>query len=262
MSAPKEIRRFNQIVELWEQPCVTGFEVWIRTLLPALIPCLISFVTPGGVEVIEIWLGRYHGVGGRALRKGAKLVFPNLVDTSKKVFMWKILAPFERTLFWWMVIDLVEDFFFTWESMALKASGCDPDNQWCTAAESGAVANDVGYQPCFLSVTEGNPHLCTVDGMLIPAGYAGGIGFGARSKEIAGVQGSMQMRLVDGWTGDTVFESGIITPDDARDGINFAWFQRDHAVSRGRWLKPQAQAFGLPCGIEVYGSVGCSPLPA
>jgi len=257
----KEIRKFNQIVRMWEKPCIIGFELWIETLLPALIPVLISFVTPGGVEVIEIWLGRYHGLGGKALRRGAAKVFPNFVDTSNKIFLWKILAPIERTLFWWMVVDLVEDFFFNWESMTLKAAGCTPDQRVVTASSDEAVANDVPNQPYLWHVDSGDPLLCTIDGFIVPPYHTGNIGFAISSKPILGVCGDLDVSVVDGFTGELVHQLPILTQQESANGKSSAWWATVHGGATGRWLKAKVNSFHLPCATEGHGGVQCAPLP-
>jgi len=245
------IRNLNTIIDFWEVPCSIPWEVWVRTALPALVPVLIDLVTPGKIEVLKMPLGRYHGLGGKAIRRAYKKYFPGAVAAAEGNYLWKILRPIERVLFWWMIADLVTDFLANWMSMAYRSQGCSPDHMTCQLGQTlpnpfNGASGDVGS----LWNTINDPdNMSTVNGILIPAGKTGSVGVALNAKAWLGQpMAGISCSVIDGFSGSTYLTTGDAVDEGVGVGA-MEWKTKIPALGTPRWFVPIMHLSG---GIEAY----------
>lgn len=226
----REIRKLNHLVKMWEMPCADPSpEIYLETFFPAFGLAMLSFLLPGTVEVIEMPLGRYHGLGGKVLRGLAKKTVPAWVDFTNKIWKFTLLSYIERILFWWMVIDLIIDTLYNWESLAQQMSGCLPTDLLSTGFAGGGSVYPgtntwipIDWQRRF---DEGN--LIDVTFLRRPAGMVTSVGFGISAQPFFGLLGSYSTRLVDTATGKILHESGIVPPSEHNDHGSGSFRTRD-----------------------------------
>lgn len=251
----REIRKINQIVKMWMVPCAADPEIWIEAAFAALGPTLIEFLYPGSVELIEMPLGRYHGVGGKMIKQTAKKLLPNFVDVSDKIWKFTFLGIIERILFWWMIIDLVTEFFYNWESLALQMEHCRPDDVTGTghAGDGMLIVHDFGWQPVAWIRDFDPEHLIDVTKLVTPASHSGNVGFALTTRPFFGKIGTLQCRLVDWTSGKVLHESGLLPPGQPNNkGIGHFRLGDHPLLIASRVYQVEGQAFDWP--VDLGGS--------
>jgi len=131
----------NNIVFLWQNPCAATPSAYFQTLFPAAGEALITFLSFGWDDVLRGAVRPKGAYCGRRKQKKPRarpgILRQLLTDdvgnnigkhipgtktirarpTSSGVnFLWRADGVLQRGLFWWMVSDIVNDFFVNWSS--------------------------------------------------------------------------------------------------------------------------------------------------
>jgi len=166
-------RSINAIIDFIEFGCYPSWQVWVRTLLPAIGEAVLVLVEFSIDDIIRGYFRPtgtrgFSGLtrlpireGNRASREvregeslfkipefgeeigshlpGAKVVKARKV-TNTEALLWETDALAQRGLYYWMIADIVGDFTVNWTS-AIMAS------QECACPVDGEVADDVSNHP-------------------------------------------------------------------------------------------------------------------
>lgn len=200
---PRDIGFFdkiNWVIDSWAEPCDAPWYIYIETMKPAALEAFITLITFGWDDVLRGFL-RPKGLNRRrtSKRKGkwSKHIprFPELGEEIGKKLpfsekakgikwndlgktLWRIDGVLQQGLFWWLIVDVTNDFAFRWTSLLYET-------EWCRNAPNGrfsanttglkltpggvwlpAIFDDINYSEAPLGwiITEGHcgPKGCTV----------------------------------------------------------------------------------------------------
>lgn len=230
----KEIRRLNQIVKIWQAQCtLPGPEIWLETFFPAFALALYEFLIPGTVEVLEMPLGRYHGLGGKITRFATKKHFPAWTDLANKLWKYTGLSIIERILFWWMVVDLIIDFLYNWESLAMEMGACKPGGFAGTGkCGGGSVYPAVPqWQPVLWDKVRDPDNLIALLTLRRPAGTVTSVGYAMQARPFFGLLGTYSVRLENVVTGHIIRESDPIPPHAKNENGAGSFWTKDLNLS-------------------------------
>jgi len=150
MGLPNTINRVNAIIDFWSDPCEAPWDVFLQTALPAAGEAAMAvidfdlgqfnraFFSPGNRR------SRRHGRPGKksggladcllnpseCLGKRLRTLAGNRPRRAGKgeKFLWAIDDVLQRGLFWWMVLDVGEEFLFNWQSAMMRTEFCQAKN--------------------------------------------------------------------------------------------------------------------------------------
>lgn len=259
------VREINAIQDMWVQGCLPSPQIWIKAFFPALIPLLITLVEPGRWDYLVMPLGRYHRVGKRIVRRAAEKFTPNFIEAADGIaedtFLFKIAAPIETALFWFMVLDASTEFFYNWESQAMQMAGCHPGELQINGHYDNAFYIGDGHEDTAIVTTfEGDAILDDVFGFIIPPGYVGSFGLTGRVSSDGGTPITVNQRLVESESGRTV----ITTADRYMpngDGYVGGDFARRYGVNNTADYRHYRWLFTIDSGghpIKLHLDASCS----
>jgi len=140
----------NNVIFLWQNPCAIRPSAYFQTLFPAAGTALVTFFAFGWDDVLRGALRPRGAYCGRRKQKkprarpgilrqwltddvgnnigkhipGSKTIRAR--NTSSGVnFLWRLDGVLQRGLFWWMVADIVDDFFINWTTGIIDGH-CEP----------------------------------------------------------------------------------------------------------------------------------------
>lgn len=118
------LRNYNYVKKLLTIPC--GSPDWlviIETAAKTAPPALLSLFLPGCEDIVKTRLGTspWHAKGIRTMIKGVFKPFP----VSEQKFLYKIgYVAAERFLWYYMVADVTQEFYTTWQSAIYQQQQC------------------------------------------------------------------------------------------------------------------------------------------
>lgn len=143
---PGWLDKVNYAVKFIQAPCNAPMIVYVETLLPAAGHAILALLEFGMDDVIRGFARpvsgrtRWHRRRGRKGRLklrgipelgeaiGARLPGAELVSgravTQGVRNLWIVDGVLQRGLFWWLVIDIVGEFFFEWSTLLVKRGDC------------------------------------------------------------------------------------------------------------------------------------------
>lgn len=119
------LKNINYIKELDRIPCADP-SPWIivKTAAQAAPPALLSLLVPGCTDIVKTRLGRspWHAKSISSFIK--KAVGPEALGANK--FLYKVgYDAAERFLWYWMLADVTQEFFVTWQSQIFQEQQCE-----------------------------------------------------------------------------------------------------------------------------------------
>ena len=150
---PAYLKGFNGIVRLLENSCEDPWTVYAETAFPALGKAFITILLFGFDDIMRGFFrptkslrSRRHGRGGKKGRKVKGI--PEIGDTiGKKVdkhvtgdffnnrsvsqgvkHLWIVDSVVQRGLWYWLVFDVVNDFFYDWATAIMESHADDDCN--------------------------------------------------------------------------------------------------------------------------------------
>jgi len=150
----------NAVTRIVQNPCQTPWQLYFETALPAAGRATVMLFSTNVGQVIRGFarprgtgLRTHRRRGGRPRRRGISL--PELGDATGKRLpgarkargrnvttgvknLWRIDNALQQGLFWWLIVDLVDEFFINWATVLETTSFCELDNP---AALGGERAN-------------------------------------------------------------------------------------------------------------------------
>lgn len=149
---PSFFDKTNYVIDSWAQPCEAPWYIYIETMGPAALEAFITLITFGWDDVARGYFrprGLYKRRSGKRKGKWAKRVprFPEIGEEIGKRIpgadrqkgkkwselgktLWRIDGVIQQGLFWWLVVDVTNDFFFNWTSVLYET-------EWCKASNRG-----------------------------------------------------------------------------------------------------------------------------
>lgn len=164
-------RAQQAIIDFYEFGCFPEYEVWLRTLLPALGEFLFGLLSFGYGDILRGYfrpnsvrgLSRLNraklkgkGAGANA-RAGGKTRFqiPEIGNeigkslpaseffrgrkvTNAEMYFWRIDGLIQRGLWYWLMADLTADFVVNWTTAIMESEECSPTGTFQLAIHSEA----------------------------------------------------------------------------------------------------------------------------
>lgn len=173
-SGDGSLDKVNFVIDSWSTGCDAPWYIYIETMRPAALEALIVLLSFGWADVVRGAL-RPKGLGRRSSKRKGKWsrripAFPELGNTIGKNLpfaeqiedfthyragtrhLWRIDTGMQALLFWWLVVDVAEDFAFNWTSLLYESYWCQPDppgrfsyRNTPTPGKSGGVWWTEGY---------------------------------------------------------------------------------------------------------------------
>ncbi len=240
--------KVNYVIDSWATPCEAPWYIYVECLHPAALEAFIVLITFGWDDVARGYF-RPRGLGKRRTgkRKGkfrkaiprfpelGELIGENIPGAERQKgkkwselgkALWRIDGVMQRGLFWWLVVDVTNDFAYNFTS-------CLYDTHWCRASALGRFS---WSEPTFTAIPGGLwiPLAFTVldyefpfPNWVIDFGNAGTTGCTAscavnwKLSTFGPPASSFQTRLVDLDTGEVYKESGVnhLDPQDQSANI-------------------------------------------
>ncbi len=146
---PDDFDKVNYVIDAWTTGCDAPWYIYVETMKPAALAALITLLTFGMDDVFRGFF-RPKGLAGRRTgkRKGkwarARPKFPEVGEvlgshipgadevkgkrwSALGKTLWRVDTVMQQALFWWMVIDVAEEFAFAWTSLLYEGYWCqDP----------------------------------------------------------------------------------------------------------------------------------------
>ena len=136
---------WNYIKRAFRTPCQNGnVSLYFETGLHAAAIALIDVATFGCREPLKFSLGRgqvkdwfgtkSRGIGNPMTHRKPKAQGSARLPSAKagQSFFWAFEGMFERSLFYFMLAGITEEFFVNWTSMLMAANGCEgPYQGYC-----------------------------------------------------------------------------------------------------------------------------------
>jgi len=117
--------KINRIIKLIEMPCGPSYDIFVETFAPAAFKALIAYVSPGKLEIVRFRQGRGSSpCGFKQLFDAEAEEIPAYQQAGVR-FIIRLIGLAERALFYWMLIDIAEEFVINWTTLAYKRAGCD-----------------------------------------------------------------------------------------------------------------------------------------
>lgn len=139
-------RRLNTVIDFFEWSCEGNLIMYVETLLPALGEFVLGlidfdwddvargFMRPAGPASRKTlvfdprkskWRWEIPELGEEIGKRipGAKFFKSSRVWGATRV-LWVIDGVIQRALYWYMIVDLVSDFFYNWSSGILRHEAC------------------------------------------------------------------------------------------------------------------------------------------
>lgn len=149
----------NAVVEFYEFGCFPPYEVWLRTLLPALGEFIFGLLSFGYGDILRGYFrpnsirglsrlnrSKLKRAGSKAnARAGGKSRFtiPEVGNeigkrlpasdffrgrkvTNTEMYFWRIDGVIQRGLWYWLVADLTADFLVNWTTAIMESEECSP----------------------------------------------------------------------------------------------------------------------------------------
>ena len=147
---PDSFDKVNYIIDSWSTGCDAPWYIYIETMGPAALEAFIVLISFGWADVLRGAL-RPKGLGRRTSKRKGRWnrrlpAFPEVGNTigkhlpfaeqvedfahwgGKTRFLWRIDNLVQAGLFWWLVVDVAEDFVFNWTSLLYEGNNCkDPE---------------------------------------------------------------------------------------------------------------------------------------
>lgn len=133
-------RKVNQIVKFFSHPCAAPWYIYVELLAPAFLEAFITYVQFGQSDMIRMSAGRAPTRWTGRLLRGMRRIPPTRTGNLQRWF-WKIDAPVQRLLWWWMVADIALDGVYNWTTMLQRT-------EWCTGGGIFQVEEPLGSQAC------------------------------------------------------------------------------------------------------------------
>lgn len=176
---PGLIDKVNFIIDFIQDPCEAPWQVYVETALPALGDLILvwfdfglddvirGYFRPAGLRSFGHWRGRKRlpknrrkpslvrslkelleddlgNIIGKHL-PGANIVKARKVSSLERT-LWIIDTQIQRVLFYWMVIDVTTDFFYSWTSTLIKTEYCQNQYNYALYGEADQYALTPGGQ--------------------------------------------------------------------------------------------------------------------
>jgi len=228
--------KVNFIIDSWTTGCNAPWYIYVETMKPAALRAFLVLLSFGWADVLRGRL-RPKGLGRRTSKRkgrwnrriprfpeigntiGKSLPFGEQLDDFVKWgtntrFLWRIDNLMQAGLFWWLVVDVVEDFVFNWTSLLYESYWCQPDPPGRFSYNRDSwwiIPGNTWYPVSFPNedYEEGPPVWTLVTGYSGPNGCTAAVAC-AFEKHPAGTPStSFQVKVIHAVTGWTIFESGV-----------------------------------------------------
>lgn len=153
---PGYLGALNYVIDAWAVPCEAPWYIMVETAGPAALDALITFATFGWDDVFRGYV-RPKQMSRRMKKKkpfrikGVPIYFPEIGEfIGKRLFgakrfqamkysagnitIWRMDGNLQRGMFYWLVADIVVDFFFEWTSQLYAT-------EWCKHSDLGRVSH-------------------------------------------------------------------------------------------------------------------------
>lgn len=232
--------KVNFVIDSWARPCEAPWYIYVETLWPALLAAFITLATFGWDDVARGYF-RPRGLGHRRTgkRKGkwrrAIPAFPEAGEELGKRLpgaeeikgerwsvlgktLWRIDTVVQRSLFWWLVVDVTVDLAYNWTSLLYETVWCQgsllgryavtvasPFSRTAGGWWRVAFTNfDYAFPPPSWFVVHGNTGgvSATITAAISVTGFLGGP-----------TPTAFSVRIVDDNTNEVLAQSDSINPD-------------------------------------------------
>lgn len=155
---PSFFNKINAVTKFIQNPCFAPWTVYFETAFPALGKAILALLDFGLGDVVRGALrprglrshkhlkrGRSGKGRGKGLPELGNLLGANLPgsraargrQTTQGVKnLWIVDGVLQRLLWWWLVIDITNDFFFNWSSAIMASEFCQDQGSGFALAES------------------------------------------------------------------------------------------------------------------------------
>lgn len=180
---PDSFDKVNFVIDAWTTGCDAPWYIYVETMKPAALAAFITLITFGWDDVARGYF-RPKGLNPRRTgkRKGkwnkARPRFPELGEllggklpgaqevqgqkwSNLAKTLWRVDGAMQAALFYWLVVDVVEQFAFDWTSLLYESYWCQdpalgkfsfqtigwfaiPRNQW---KKAGFGTEDYNHPP-------------------------------------------------------------------------------------------------------------------
>ncbi len=146
---PDSFDKVNFVIDSWTTGCDAPWYIYIETMKPALLAAFITLITFGWDDVLRGYLrprglhprrtGKRKGKWSRRVPRfpeigemigstipGAEEVKGKRWSTPLKT-LWRIDSAMQAIFFFWLVVDVAEEFAFAWTSLLYESYWCRPD---------------------------------------------------------------------------------------------------------------------------------------
>ena len=146
---PDSFDKVNFVIDSWTTGCDAPWYIYIETMKPALLAAFITLITFGWDDVLRGFLrprglhprrtGKRKGKWSRRVPRfpelgemigsnipGAEEVKGKRWSTPLKT-LWRIDSAMQAIFFFWLVVDVAEEFAFAWTSLLYESYWCQPD---------------------------------------------------------------------------------------------------------------------------------------